>query len=305
MSPPSAPREARGALIAGVACYTLWGFLPLYLRAVAESGPSSLEIIAHRAAWSVPWAGLLVVVAGQGRQVITVFRTPRTLGLLALSALLIAGNWGLFVWAVSHGHILESSLGYYINPLLNMAMGAVLFRERLDGFGKTAIGLAALGVAVQGMALGHLPLIGLALAASFGTYGLIRKQVVADAQTGLFVECLILLAPAVAYILWLQHGGEGHLLVGPKQAVLLLLAGPVTVVPLALFAWATRRLPLSTVGFLQFIGPTLQFIIGAEGGERLTPILTASFALIWLGVLVFIAGAWRASRRIAARMVEA
>ena len=305
MSSPPAPASARGALMAGIACYTLWGFLPLYLRAVAQAGPSPLEIIAHRAAWSVPWAGLLVLLAGQGRQVLAVFRTPRTLGLLAVSALLIAANWGLFVWAVSHGHILESSLGYYINPLLNMAMGAVLFRERLDRFGKTAIGLAALGVAVQGFALGHLPWIGLALATSFGTYGLIRKQVAADAQTGLFVECLVLLAPAVAYILWLRHSGAGHFLVGAKQAVLLTLAGPVTVVPLALFAWAARRLPLSTVGFLQFIGPTLQFIIGAEGGERLTPILTGSFALIWLGVVVFIAGAWRASRRIQARAVEA
>ena len=298
MSTPSAPAAARGALIAGIACYTLWGVLPLYLRAVAHAGASPLEIIAHRAAWSVPWAGLLVLLAGQRRQVLDVFRTPRTLGLLTLSALLIAGNWGLFVWAVANGHIMESSLGYYINPLLNMAMGAVLFRERLDLFGKTAIGLAVAGVLVQGLALGHPPLISLALALSFGFYGLIRKQVAAEAQTGLFVECLVLLVPAAGYIVWLQTHGAGHFLAGPGLTALLALAGPVTVVPLALFAWAARRLPLSTVGFLQFIGPTLQFIIGAEGGERLTPAIIASFSLIWLGVLVFVTGAWRASRRV-------
>ena len=298
MSSPSAPAQARGALMAGIACYTLWGVLPLYLKAIAQAGPSPMEIIAHRAAWSAPWAGVLVLMARQGGDVVGVFRSGKTLGLLTLSALLIAGNWGLFVWAVSNGHIMESSLGYYINPLLNMAMGAVLFRERLDAFGKTAIGFAATGVLVQGLALGHPPLIGLALALSFGGYGLIRKQVAADAQTGLFVECLVLLAPAMGYILWLQRDGGGHFLAGPTTAVMLALAGPVTVVPLALFAWAARRLPLSTVGFLQFIGPTLQFIIGAEGGERLTPALIASFSLIWLGVLVFIAGAWRASRRV-------
>lgn len=301
-TPPSAPAEARGALIAGVACYTLWGLLPLYLRAVSQAGPDSLEIIAHRAAWSVPWAGLLVLVAGQGRKALAVFRTPRTLGLLTASALLVAANWGLFVWAVGHGHVIESSLGYYINPLLNMALGAVLFRERLDGFGKTAIGLAVLGVVVQGVALGHVPLIGLTLAISFAGYGLIRKQVAAEAQTGLFVECLLLLPLAFGYILWLQGHGAGHFTATPRATLLLMLAGPVTVVPLTLFSWAARRLPLSTVGFVQFICPTLQFMIGAEGGERLTPTLIASFSLIWLGVAVYVAGAWRASRRIQARI---
>jgi chloramphenicol-sensitive protein RarD len=295
---PSAPPQARGALIAGIACYTLWGVLPLYLRAVSQTGASPIEIIAHRAAWAAPWAAALVLAAGQGGHMLEALRTPRTLGLLALSALLIAGNWGLYVWAVANGHVIEASLGYYINPLLNMAMGAVLFRERLDLFGKTAIGLAAVGVLVQGLALGHPPVISLALALTFGVYGLIRKQVAAEAQTGLFIECLVLLVPAAGYILWLQASGAGHFLVAPIATVLLALAGPITVVPLALFAFAARRLPLSTVGFLQFIGPTLQFIIGAEGGERLTPAILASFALIWLGVAVFVAGAWRASRRV-------
>ncbi|HEX4182273.1 MAG TPA: EamA family transporter RarD [Caulobacteraceae bacterium] len=300
MSPsPPAPSDgrgggaARGAVLAGVACYTLWGVLPLYLRAVAASGPQPLEVIAHRALWSVPWAGLLALMAGQARQCLAVLKTPRTFGLLTASALLIAANWTLYVWAVAHGRVLEGSLGYYINPLMNMAAGAVLFRERLDGFGWGAIILATIGVGAQTLALGHPPYVSLALAVTFTFYGLIRKQVAADAQTGLFVECLVLAPLALGYILWLGHAGAGHFLTRTQPTVLLLLAGPVTVVPLMLFAWAARRLPLSTVGFLQFIGPTLQFAIGVEGGESLNALRAVSFAFIWAGVAVFAFGAWR------------
>ena len=293
---PPASGAARGAVFAGVACYTLWGLLPLYLRAVSASGPAPLEIIAHRALWSVPWAGLLALAAGQARQCLRVLRTPRTLGLLAGSALLIALNWTLYVWAVAHGRVLEGSLGYYINPLMNMAAGAVLFRERLDGFGWSAIALAGLGVMLQTLALGHPPWVSLVLALTFTGYGLIRKQAPADAQTGLFVECVVLAPLALGYIVWLGHSGAGHFLLGLKPTLLLFLAGPVTVVPLMLFAWAARRLPLSTVGFLQFIGPTLQFAIGVEGGESLTPARAFSFVFIWAGVAVFAFGAWRKTR---------
>ena len=301
--PAPAPAQARdtaarGPILAGIACYTLWGVLPIYLQAVARTGADDLEIIAHRAAWSLPWAGLLALAAGQRLQIVRALTTPRTLALLAASSMVIAINWGAFVWAVGHGHTLEASLGYYINPLMNMAVGAVLFRERLDRIGLAAIALAALGVAVQTVALGHLPMIALALALSFTLYGLIRKRVAAEAQTGLFIECLVLLIPAVGYILWLQIHGQGHFLASPGATALLVAAGPVTVAPLALFVWSARRLPLSTMGFLQFIGPTLQFMIGVEGGESLTPLRAASFALIWLGVVMFAYGAWRKSRRV-------
>jgi chloramphenicol-sensitive protein RarD len=270
--------------------------LPIYLRAVSASGPEPLEIIAHRALWSVPWAGLLALLAGQARQCAQVLRTPRTLGLLTASALLIGLNWTLYVWAVAHGRVLEGSLGYYINPLMNMAAGAILFRERLDGFGWSAIALTTIGVVVQTLALGHPPYISILLALTFTSYGLIRKQVSADAQTGLFIECLALAPLALGYILWIGHGGGGHFLTRVQPTVLLLLAGPVTVVPLMLFSWAARRLPLSTVGFLQFIGPTLQFAIGVEGGESLTAPRAISFGFIWIGVAVFAVGAWRKTR---------
>jgi len=303
--PPSAPSygvgvAARGAIIAGVACYTLWGLLPLYLLAVAAAGPAPLEVIAHRALWSVPWAGLLVLMARQGGHSIQVLKTPRTLGLLAASALLIGGNWTLYVWAVAHGRVLEGSLGYYINPLMNMAAGALLFRERLDWVGWSAIGLAALGVCVQTVALGHPPYVSLVLAMTFTGYGLIRKQVAAEAQTGLFVECLVLAPLALAYILWLGQTGAGYFLTRPSPTILLLLAGPVTVVPLMLFSWAARRLPLSTIGFLQFIGPTMGFVIGVANGERLTLLRMVSFGFIWAGVVVFAVGAWRKTRGLPA-----
>jgi len=253
-------------------------------------------VIAHRALWSAPWAGVLVLMARQGRHTLAVLKTPRTLMLLALSALLIAGNWTLYVWAVAQGRVLEGSLGYYINPLMNMAVGAILFRERLDGVGWSAIALTVVGVGVQALALGHPPYISLALALTFTGYGLIRKQVQADAQTGLFVECLVLAAPALAYIVWLRQTGAGHFLDHAAPTLLLLLAGPVTVVPLMLFSWAARRLPLSTIGFLQFIGPTMGFVIGVESGESLTPLRMVSFGFIWAGVLVFAIGAWRKTR---------
>ena len=289
---------ARGAVLAGVACYVLWGVLPLYLHAVAAAGATPLEVIAHRAFWSVPWAALMVLMAGQRAECAAVLRTPRTFGLLAASALLIALNWTLYVWAVAHGRLLEGSLGYYINPLMNMAAGAILFRERIDGLGWSAIALASVGVLVQSMALGHPPYISLVLGLTFTAYGVVRKQVAAEAQTGLFVECLVLAPIALGYILWLGRAGQGHFGAHILPSALLVLAGPVTVVPLMLFAWAARRLPLSTMGFLQFIGPTMQFGIGVAGGEPLTPLSAASFACIWLGVAVFAYGAWRKTRAL-------
>lgn len=304
MTQPAAPApgQARGAAVAGAACYAIWGLLPIYLAAAARAGASPLEIMAHRALWATPWAAALVLVSRQGRHALGVLKTPRTLAWLGLSATLIAGNWLLFIWAVTNGHALAASLGYFINPLVNMALGAVVFRERLGALAKTAVAFAAAGVLVQTLALGQLPLIPLGLALSFAGYGLIRKQVAAEAQSGLLVECLVLVAPALAYVIWVQTTGAGHFLVSPSAFWLLLAAGPLTVLPLALFAWAARRLPLSAIGFLQFISPSLQFLFGVETGERLTPLSGAAFGLIWIGAGLFVFGAWRAARR--ARALE-
>lgn len=297
MPPPK--DEGRAALIAGMACYTIWGLFPIYMYALGHAGVDPLEITAERAAWAVLWAGGLVLVARKQTELGRVLREPRTLGLLFGSAVLISINWLLYVIAVNSERTLEASLGYYINPLMNMAAGALFFRERIDRFGAAAIALAALGVAVQTAAVGHPPLLSLGLAVSFCGYGLIRKQVRADAQTGLFVETAILAVPATAYVVWLQRQGLGHFGAEASTTVLLLLSGPLTIAPLALFSWAARRIPLVWLGFLQFIAPTLQFFVGIAAGEAFTPMKAVAFAFIWLGVAVFAFGAWRRTRRLA------
>ncbi len=290
--------EARLALAAGVACYLVWGGAPLLFMAMHRAGASPWEIVGQRIVWAPLWAGALVLVTGRGPAVLAAVRTPKVLGLLAVSAVLISANWSVYVWSVNNGRNIEASLGYYIIPLMAMAAGALLFQERITRLGMVAIGLAAIGVALQAVALGRLPLISLVLAFSFGGYGVIRKMVNADAQTGLFIECALLMLPGLAFLVWL--GGHEPVAFGSSlgASTLLATAGPMTVVPLALFAWAARRLPMSSIGFLQFIGPTIGFFIGVATGEALTPMRIVSFVFIWGGAAVFIYGAWKAGRRV-------
>jgi chloramphenicol-sensitive protein RarD len=290
--------SARQALIAGVFCYLIWGAIPVLFITMGRAGASPWEILAHRALWSAPWAGLLVLLAGQISQVRKVFVSPRRLALLALSAAMISSGWAVYVWSVNNGRNIEASLGYYVTPLLNMAAGAVFFRERIDRFGMFAIALAATGVALQWAALGHLPIIALYLAATFWGYGLIRRQIDVDAQTGLFVECLLMTLPGLVYIVWLHQSGGGVFTRTTGQTLLMLTTGPATVAPLALFAWTARRLPFATVGFLQFISPTIGFMVGLAMGERLNSMGLVSFAFIWAGAAVYVAGALRASNRL-------
>lgn len=298
MNPPAAGGSPRQALIAGILCYVIWGATPILFMVMKRAGASPWEILAHRAMWAAPWAGLLVLLAGQGAQVKRVFASPRRVFILAASAAMISSGWGVYVWSVTHGRNIEASLGYYITPLLNMAVGAAFYRERIDRFGATAIALAAVGVVLQGAALGHLPAIALFLAATFWGYGLIRRQIDVEAQTGLFVECLLLTAPGLAYVLWLHHTGGGVFARTGGATLLLMTAGPATVAPLALFAWTARRLSFSTIGFLQFISPTIGFAVGVATGERLSLLGVISFLCIWAGAAVFIAGAMRASRTL-------
>lgn len=292
--------ESRAALLAGIGCYAIWGLLPLWMYAMRDVGVGAVEITAQRAVWAVLWAAALVIIARKLPELGRVVREPRTLGLLLLSAVLIGANWLVYVIAVNSGRTLEASLGYYINPLMNMAAGAMFFRERIDRFGYAAIGLAAAGVVVQTIAVGHPPLMSLALAVTFCAYGLIRKQVTADAQTGLFVETAILAVPGLIWVAVLQSNGQGHLGEGAWSTLLLLAAGPLTVAPLALFSWAARRMPLVALGFVQFIAPTLQFLVGVWSGEAFTPLRALAFGFIWVGVAVFAFGAWRRTRRVTA-----
>jgi chloramphenicol-sensitive protein RarD len=290
--------SSRQAVVAGLICYVLWGAIPVLFIVIGRAGSSPWEILGQRAMWSAPWAALLVFAAGQGGQVAAAFRRPKTLMLLALSAAFIGSGWAVYVWSVNNGRNLEASLGYYITPLLNMAAGAALFRERIDRIGALAIALAIVGVALQTWALGHPPVISLVLAGTFWAYGMIRRRIDTDAQAGLLVECLLMAVPGLAFVLWLGHRGGalfGHSLAG---SILLAATGPATVVPLALFAWTARRLPFSTLGFLQFIGPTMGFAVGVFTGESLTPLRMVSFVFIWAGAATFVFGAWRAGRRL-------
>jgi chloramphenicol-sensitive protein RarD len=264
--------------------------------AMAAHGFAAPEILAHRAVWSVFVAGLFLLLAGQWGEARAVLGQPRTFGWLMLSAVMIATNWSLYVFATTHHATLEASLGYYINPLLNMAAGAVLFRERIDRLSGVAIGLAAVGVAIQTAALGHVPVIGLTLAITFCAYAVIRKRVPASAQTGLFVECLVLLPVGAVFLAWLATHGQAAGFASPAGLAWALVNGPATVIPLVLFAWSARRLPLSTVGFIQFLAPTLQFACGVWAGEALTPLRVVSFVFIWAGAGVFALAAFRRSR---------
>ena len=296
MTTPAPGGESRPALGAAIVCYLIWGVVPLVFQAMGHLGMSPGEILANRTVWAVPVAALFVLLAGQGREVAAVLRTPRTLAWLTLSSVLIAGNWGLYIWAVNSGRVLETALGSYINPLLGMAAGALIFNEKIDRLGYVAIGLAVVGVAVQAVAVGGLPIVSLALALSFGGYGIVRKRVAASAQTGLLIECLVLAMFGLVYVIWLQHSGAGHFGKSVPATAWLLACGPFTAVPLVLFSWAARRIPLSSLAFLQFLGPTSAFVIGVMQGEAFTPLRAASFVFIWGGAVVFAVAALRRSR---------
>jgi chloramphenicol-sensitive protein RarD len=297
--------ESRLAMGAGIGCYLIWGFVPLVFQAMGRLGVGSWEILAHRILWSLPTAALLVLLAGQGPRVVRALKQPRVLAWLSLSSLLIAINWSVYIWAVNSGRLLDASLGYYITPLVNMAAGAALFRERIDRLGYLAMGLAALGVGVQAVALGGLPVISLVLAFSFGAYGIVRKHVAAEAQTGFLVECLVVGLPGLAYVLWLAQTGHGHFGAGLGVTAWLVAAGPITAIPLVLFAWAARRIPLSFMGFLQFLSPTISFVIGLIEGEAFTPLRALSFLFIWGGAAVFLWGAWTRARSVRIAIAEA
>jgi len=296
--------ESRNALLAGLGCFIAWGFLPLLFQAVGRAGADPVEIIAHRIVWGLPIAGLLVLFAHQGRQVATVLRDPKIMVWLGLSTVLILINWTAYVGAVNHHQTLDASLGYYLNPLLNMAAGAWLFRERISRLGLIAIGLASIGVALQAVALGHLPWLALLLAFSFCSYGVIRKKVAVDAQSGLFIECLLMFPLGLGWILWLAVQGQGHFGVTVPATLWLAGIGMFTLLPMALFGWAARRLPLSTMGFIQFIAPTLIFVIGVSQGEPFGILRAISFGFIWAGAAVYALGAVLSRRSRAMEAVE-
>ena len=299
--PDPGPRSASGDrtasrydLASGIGCYVLWGGLSILFMALAAHGAGPGEILASRCLWSLPWAFAILMLTRGGAEAMGILRSPRTLAWLAASATLVSVNWAIFIWASTNGHKLDASLAYYINPLLNMGAGALLFRERISRPVAVAIVLACVGVALQGLAVGHPPWLALSMAMTFWAYGVLRKQAPAGAQAGLFIECLMLAPLGLAYVAWIGLQGRGHLGAGATATLLLLATGPATVIPLALFAHAARKLALSTMGFLQFVMPTALFGIAMATGEPITSVTAVSFLFIWAGVAAFSYGAWRA-----------
>jgi len=289
-------QRTRDGVISALIAYLLWGFLPLYFIVVKDV--PSLEVLAHRVIWAVPFGALIIHVRKQWAEVRRALTHPKMLLLLSSTAVLIAGNWLAYIWAVQQEQIFQASLGYYINPLLFAVVGVFLMGERLRKPQITAIALAAIGVTVLTVSGGELPAIALFLGISFTIYGVIRKKVVIGGMPGLFIETLVLLPLAIIYLAYLASQGQAVFgTEGPAMAAILLIAGPITVIPLLFFALAARRLNLSTVGMMQFIAPTIQFLIGVAYGEQLTSAHLFCFACIWSAVILFSWDAWRSSRR--------
>lgn len=292
--------EARTGMAAALAAFLLWGFLPIYFHLI---GPkvSVWEMLIHRIIWAAVLLGLFTLAMGRGARVKAVFTNPRQLLALTGSAILIACNWGVFIWAVTSNHVLESSLGYYINPLLNVLLGFCFLGERLRPMQMLAVAIAAAGVLVTVIAFGTVPWISLILAGCFGGYGLIRKQTNVDSATGLLIETLLLSPFALAWLVWMYHRGTAAFLHSPLHTDLLLVgAGAVTVVPLVFFAVGARRLRLSTLGLFQYITPTAHFITGVYlFGEVFTRADAVTFACIWTGLFIYTADNWRSQRQIA------
>lgn len=287
-------QPARSGFLLGIGAYTLWGLLPLYLRLLV--GTPALQVLAHRVIWSLLLLAAIVLALRKLHPIVAAAR-GRTLALLAASAMLIAVNWLIYIWSVQHGHVLEASLGYFINPLVNVALGTIVLGERIGRVQALAVAVAAAGVLAMAVSGGGALWISLALAVSFGLYGLIRKVAAIDALGGLTVETALLLVPAVAVVGLAQAGGQGAFGRDWHLDMLLVLAGVVTAAPLLMFAAAARRLRYATLGLLQYIAPTLQFVEAVLiFREPLRPIHIVTFGLIWSGCAIYAWGGWRQAR---------
>lgn len=278
--------RTRQGYMAGITAYVLWGFFPIYFILLTAVG--AVEILMHRIVWAAPFGALIIIFRHQSHAVISALKNPRIMAFLTLAAIAIAINWGLYVWAIHQEEIFQASLGYYINPLFYMIIGVLFFKERLSPLQLLAAILAAIGVAVLTFQGGSFPWISIVLAISFTIYGVIRKQVKIGAMPGLFIEILILFLPALTYLIYLNMQGVAHFAAGNMTInMLLIFLGPLTIIPLLCFAIAARRLPLSTIGFLQFISPTLQFFCGLYFENEFTTAHMICFSFIWLAVIIF------------------
>ncbi len=271
-----------------IAAYVLWGFLPLYMKALADVAPS--EVVVHRVIWSVPVAGLVLIVMRRTRELREALTNPRMLAQAALTAALISVNWGIYIWAIGNGHALEAALGYYINPLFSIFLAAVLLGERLNRIQMVAIGFAAVAVIILTLEAGRLPLVAVGLMITWGFYAYFKKSLPIGPNQGFLLEVLILSPFALAYMVYLMVTGEGAFMATSSTTLLLLSAGVVTAVPLLLYANGAKGVRLSTVGILQYIAPTMIFLIAVlVFGESLSGMRIYAFPLIWIALIIYTA----------------
>ncbi|SNS12245.1 chloramphenicol-sensitive protein RarD [Sphingomonas laterariae] len=295
-TPPASPADdARRGVILAFAAYLMWGLLPLYLKQMMHV--PALQIVAHRLVWSLLLLIVVVTLLGRWKGIGAALRTRGTFGMLMLSATFICFNWLIYTWAVLNGHVLEASLGYFINPLVNVALGMIFLKEQLRRVQGVAVALAALGVAVMAFAQGGAVWISLTLALSFGLYGLVRKVISIDALGGLTVETALLAPLAIAFLGWTTLQGDNRFGIDRATDLFLIGGGVVTALPLLLFAAAARKLRYATIGLIQYLAPTLVFFQGVLlFGEALTTVHIITFGLIWTGLLIYAADSLRAGR---------
>jgi chloramphenicol-sensitive protein RarD len=277
--------DGRRGLLYGVSAYLLWGLFPLYFPLLEPAG--AIEILAHRVAWSLATMLVVVVLSRRLPHFRALFRRHRARNLLTVAAVVIAVNWGTYIWGVNNHRVVETSLGYFINPLVTVLMGVLILRERLRRWQWAALGIAFVAVVGLAVEYGHPPWVALTLAFSFGTYGLAKKQAGVDAVESLTFETLVLVPIALGYLIWL--GGDGNFVGhGVGHSLLLASTGVVTAIPLLCFGAAAIRVPMTTLGLLQYLAPLLQFLLGVTVlDEHMSPMRWVGFGLVWVALVIF------------------
>ena len=298
--PPKNEDSLRGFGFA-LAAYLMWGVLPIYMKALGHISPA--EVIAHRVIWSLPIAGAVLWALGRTRDIGTALRNPRMLAMGAATAALISVNWGIYIWAIGSGHALDAALGYYINPLFSVFLGAVLLGERLSRAQLAAIGLATLAVAILTYDAGRLPVVALGLTLTWGVYAYLKKSLPIGPNQGFFLEVLLLVVPAVLYLGWLEWQGTSHFAkASVSDTALLLGCGLVTAVPLMIYANGAKLLRLSTIAMMQYIAPTMIFLTAVFLFHE--PFGTArmiAFPMIWMALAIFTWSMVRQARTVSAK----
>jgi len=290
-------------LLFGFGSYVLWGLFPLYWPLLQPANP--LEIVAHRAVWTLVFCLIVLAISKEIHSTLSVMKNPKIMGALLLSTILVSINWITYIWAVNHGHVVEAALGYYINPLIIIAFGVILLREKMRPLQWVAVGIAAVGVLVLTIDYGRLPWVAISLALSWGSYGLVKKKLNLGALEGLAIETLISFLPYVGYLIYLGNQGTGQFGNSLGLTLLLISGGAVTAIPLLLFNGSTTRLPYSTIGLLQYITPTIQFSIGVWlRHEDMPAARWIGFLIIWCALIALGVDLVRSSRTVDDRIAE-